>query len=446
MKLQEGVDRTRALLRRAGRRPAVVGHDVWIASGLEQALPETVLMCLQGSPAIEVLRARGIEVFCLTEHAPPEEVAGKSSLDLLQHPATRAFAQTTDPLALMVFKPNERLVAAAEGLGALLIGGDPRAARRAENKIAFMEMATQAGISVPRWEARPCDETMVFAELADQFGEPFVVQGARGNAGRRTYLVETDADLAQARAREDGKVVRIAAYARGVPFTATGLSGSEAVHNALWGWIEPCRQVTGVDWLTGDALGSCGNVWGDGAIDGCAAQAGKAVAAIAGQLAASGYAGMFGVDFVCADDAPRVIEVNPRMVASIPIATQMAIAAERAPLLMLQLLQGLGDMAALGGWAEGLSASQLIIHALAGDALDGVQSGVYQLTPGASPQYLREGCWLTDLQSDDEALLLTRSADEPRTAGKEVARIYLKSAAGENQPGLRELVSRMRAA
>jgi len=414
---------------------------------LEQALPETVLLCLQRSTAIDVLRRHGVEVFCLAEHVPPDQVAGKSSLDLLRHPATRAFAQTLEPLALMVFKPNERLEEAAKTLGATIIGGDPSAARHAENKIAFMEMARRAGIAAPRWGARRVDESLTFSATSDEFGRPFVMQGARGNAGKRTYLVNGEADFALAWEREAGKVVRVAAYADGTPATATGLNHALAPGNSLSGWIEPCRQVTGLTWLTGDPLGSCGNVWGDGTTEVCVKEIENAVGAIARELATTGYAAIFGVDFVCADGSPLVIETNPRMVASLPIATQMEVAAGRAPLLLLQLLQALGAGPAAATEEANLPpASQVIVHSLPDDSSGEVVSGVYRLDPAGEPQYLREGCWLSDLSADDEALLLIRRTGEPRTEGMEFARIYMKNGAGENQPGLREFVSQMRAA
>jgi len=86
MTLADVVARVReALAASAGgpRRPAVVAHDIWLASGLETVLPETVLMCVQRSSAIDVLRDRGIEVFCLSEHVPAVGVEGKSSADRL---------------------------------------------------------------------------------------------------------------------------------------------------------------------------------------------------------------------------------------------------------------------------------------------------------------------------------------------------------------------------
>src|SRR3982074_2590381 len=97
---------------RRAYRPAVVAHDIWLASGLETMLPEAVLMCVQRSSAVDVLRQRGIEVFCLSEHLAPDQVAGRSSADLFEHPLAIEFCLRRGPLAVMTFKPSERFEAA----------------------------------------------------------------------------------------------------------------------------------------------------------------------------------------------------------------------------------------------------------------------------------------------------------------------------------------------
>ena len=156
MNLAVAVSRAReALAASAGgpRRPAVVAHDIWLASGLETVLPETVLMCVQRSSAVDVLRNRGIEVFCLSEHMPPAEVEGKSSAHLLEHPAAIEFCKRVGPLAVMTFKPSERLEAAVRNVSGTTVGGDRAqmtAARSFENKLNFVDIAARAGLRTPR--------------------------------------------------------------------------------------------------------------------------------------------------------------------------------------------------------------------------------------------------------------------------------------------------------
>jgi predicted ATP-grasp superfamily ATP-dependent carboligase len=440
---------------RPAYRPAVVAHDLWLASGLEAMLPETVLMCVQRSSAVDVLRQRGIDVFCLSEHVPADQVAGRSSADLFQHRRAIEFCRQHGPLAVMTFKPSERFEAAVRSASSRLIaGGGSRhmaVARSFENKLHFVEIAARLGLPTPRWEVVSVTELDDYAGLARRFGERMVIQGPRGNAGQRTWMVSSPVDLEQARRRETGPSVRVAQHVGGTPFTVNGVAHREG----LLSWAEPSRQVTGEAWLTPMALGSCGNAWGEPALDPYLAGIGRATAVLGEALGTAGFTGVFGIDFVLGADGPLVVETNPRMVASLPLATQVEMAAGRVPLLLQTLLLGLGvaeDRLVEPGPVDAPAASplaptsQVIVHRLGDDPepRPATASGVYRLASHKAPQFLRPGAWLSDLAADDEVLLLIREDGEPVTVGKEYARVYMRGAGAEHTPGLRELVDSLR--
>jgi hypothetical protein len=434
-------------------RPAVVAHDIWLASGLETMLPETVLMCVQRSSAVDVLRQRGIDVFCLSEHVSAEEVAGRSSAELLEHPRAVDFCHRNGPLAVMTFKPSERFEAAVRATDGKLVAGrgtrHMATARSFENKLNFVDIAIRAGLRTPRWEVVTAED-LDYPTLAVRFGESLVVQGPRGNAGQRTWLVSGEAELEAVKAREGGNQLRVAELLDGMPFTVNAVADEAG----LLDWIPPSRQVTGVPWLTPMPLGSCGNAWGERALDPHLEAVGKATAALGDALGQEGFSGVFGVDFVDGAEGPAVIETNPRMVASLPLATQLELEAGRVPLLLRALLLGLGvpderlvAQAAAGPAAPALTqTSQLIVHRLETDppARPLMPSGVYLLRAGEPPVFLRPGAWLSDVLSDDEALLLAREPREPVTPAREFARVYVRGSAGELTPGVADLVGTLR--
>jgi ATP-grasp domain len=413
-------------------------------------LPETVIMCVQRSSAVDVLRQRGIEVFCLSEHVPADEVAGRSSADLFEHERAIDFCLRHGPLAVMTFKPSERFEAAVRSASSRLItGGGSRhmaVARSFENKLRFVDIAARLGLPTPRWQVLDVSHLDDYPGLAGRFGERMVIQGARGNAGQRTWLVSSPIDLEEARRQEAGPSVRVAQHVGGMPFTVNAV----ASRDGLLSWTQPSRQVTGEEWLTPMALGSCGNAWGEPALEPHLAEVGQATAVLGDALGRAGFTGIFGVDFVLGADGPLVIETNPRMVASLPLATQVELAGERVPQLLQNLLLGLGVAEnRLGEPALALPpTSQVIVHRLGQDAepRPPIQSGVYRLAPREIPQFLRPGAWLSDLVADDEALLLIRDAAEPVTPRKEYARVYMRGAQAERTPGLRELVIALRSA
>jgi hypothetical protein len=435
-------------------RPAVVAHDVWLASGLETILPETLLMCVQRSSAVDVLRERGLTVFCLSEHVSAEEVAGRSSADLFEHPKAVDFCHRHGPLAVMTFKPSERFEAAVRATDSKLVAGrgsrHMAVARSFENKLNFVDIAARTGLRTPSWVVLSADD-LDYASLAARYGPRLVVQGPRGNAGQRTWQVANEAELEAVRVREKGRQVRVAELIDGMPFTVNAVADAEG----LLDWTEPCRQVTGVPWLTEMALGSCGNAWGERALELHRAEVAGATAAVGDALGREGFSGVFGVDFVQGAAGPTVIETNPRMVASLPLATQVELEAGRLPLLMQAFMLGLGvPTARLVATTPAtpvappplLPTSQVIVHRLESDPAPRpfMPSGVYLLRGGETPVFLRPGAWLSDVLSDDEALLLVREPKEPVTAGKEFARVYLRGSAAEHTPGLPDLVSAIR--
>ena len=437
-------------LSRESLRPVVVAHDAWLAAGLQRALPETALACISASDAVDVLRSRGTEVFCLSDAVGPHATAGMSSLDLLRHPATAAFFAGLGPTAVIAFKPSERIQQAVEALGGRLLAAPSSAARAYENKLAFITAAERAGVPRPRWKAMRLPAE--FAGLSADFGPRVVIQGARGNAGQRTWVVSDQAGLEAVVGREQGAVVRVAEYIDGMPFTSTGVSfsapGTGLAAPFLAAQVEPCRQVTGVPWLTPEELGSCGNAWGNERVATFEGEAARCVRALAADLAASNYHGVFGVDFVEATDGPLVIEVNPRMVASLPVATELEVEAGRAPLVLLHLLEMLD--AHLHEIAEDEApdvplgtGSQVILHRLPGDADDRPPGGVYRVGRGGV-EFVRPGAGLVDLQQEGDLLVVSRRTGEPVTDRKEFARAFTRSPLGEAAPGLEALVGYIR--
>ncbi|MGI8608168.1 MAG: ATP-grasp domain-containing protein [Candidatus Dormibacteria bacterium] len=444
-------------LEREGLRPVVVAHDIWLAAGLQGALPETALACISASDAIDTLRQRGTEVFCLSEEIGATAAAAMSSLDLLRHDTAKKFFATLGPTAVIAFKPSERIEEAVGALGGRLLAAPSSAARAYENKLAFIDAAERAGVPRPRWRAMRLPQR--YSELAADFGERVVVQGARGNAGQRTWMVGDQASLDAVGVREPGALVRVSEFVEGTPFTASGVTfsapGSGLARGRLAAVVEPCRQVTGIPWLTPEELGSCGNVWGDTALDAHSHEVARCVHALAADLSARNYHGVFGVDFVLASDGPLVIEVNPRMVASLPVATELEIEAGRAPLILLHMLELLdADLDSIADRDSSddenapatplADATQVIVHRLPGDAEERPRGGIYRVDQNGAVQFVRPGAGLADLDPDGDLLLLTRRSGEPVTDRKEYARVYTRSSRGEDSPALEALVAYLR--
>jgi hypothetical protein len=195
-------------------------------------------------------------------------------------------------------------------LGVPAANSDPGVARRLENKAHFQDAARARGIPVPRSVSG-----VAGPELAANAAPPGrgVFQLARGFSGAATFPIGGPLELTELCARFRGHPCRVAEWVEGTPVTVTGvaLNGRVVLGPA-------CLQLTGLPKLTPHPLGSCGNdfsspVPSPEAVERVAQQTGE-------WLRELGHRGIFGVDLVV-DRAGRAwcIEVNPRLVASVPL-------------------------------------------------------------------------------------------------------------------------------
>lgn len=356
-----------------------LGPDPHHALGFIDLVPRLAAAAADRPPALAALAAAGLPLWALPEvrsgdgadaEGGGEAEAGRSSADLA---ATPGFAAWLDGLAVdgvlppvAVFKPSHRLEQLAAASGWRLLSAPAGLARRWENKVAFRERAAALGLRQP--PGLVVDPAMGFAAVAAALGAPFVLQAPHGYSGARTLLVADETAFAAARAALRAPRLRATGFVSGHPITLNACVTAAGV--AMSG---PFAQVTGEATLTRHGLGSCGNDWSWPGLAALDLDAYRHAARTVGEaLAAEGFRGIFGLDFVqpAAGDLPWLIEVNPRLVASVSLHAQLELAAGRVPLAARHLL-ALVDPSADGlplDLHEGpLRGGQLILHNL-GDA------------------------------------------------------------------------------
>ncbi|NNM96599.1 MAG: ATP-grasp domain-containing protein [Candidatus Dormibacteraeota bacterium] len=363
--------------------------------------------------------------------------AGRSSQALMDWaPAQQLLAGRAGGVA--VWKSSVATERLAAQLGLTLANSPAKVARRLENKAYFSAAAARAGLPVPRMVAGPAGPELRAPAL--ELGPPLVFQLAHGFSGAATYPVTSELDLDQLLLRFAGQTCRIAEVVPGTAVTVTGVAFPDQIVAG-----PACLQLTGIRVLTPHPMGSCGNdfqavVPHRSVVEGIAAQVGE-------WLREQGHRGVFGVDLVVAEDGRCwCIEVNPRLVASVPLWSLSARDLGEPSLLEQHLACfGLGQQSA--GQLH-CHWSQLIIYR-GGDAR-GPETG-----PGAaetargrlSPDggFAASGPLTLDGPAAGEAALIVRAGARP---GHELARLItdrpLTSAQGELRPEWMALVSRVR--
>jgi len=345
-------------------------HDPWMALCFAHALGAELEGVLtygdtRWESRFEALSLRAVLV-------PPCPEA--TTLGLLRDARGAAFI-TEKPSRLISFKPSRRLEERAAALGAELALAPASIAQRLENKLALLELASEASILPAPGPADPVGlppqaKITVTADLglaelraAVEAGQSeVVVQSPRGFMGRKTWSVVDETSWHSVRSELIGRPAKVARFISGRPGTinvVVDASGTVLCSS-------PIVQVTGDARLTPYRLGSCGNdfTWRPAPHP----QSGPYELArrLGPALAGRGYRGHFGIDFVVerlSDKTSRtwLIEINPRLTASMALYSAWRPVLIRAHLAVLDGsdLRCTGELPAMEG-------GQLIQHNLGG--------------------------------------------------------------------------------
>jgi len=302
---------------------------------------QLAVVCWDQSPAVGLLRDRGVEVLVLgpeLQSAFPE--APRSTVTLAQHPRCRELfdrRRALGPVGVLAFKPNRDLEQSLSGLlGLSLLAAPVPISRGFENKLKFFEKVRGHGLSLPVHRVFKRGETS-YSELAKRLGPRFVLQSGASFSGAGTWIVDSAAGFDAISARH--RRLRASAFVHGLPATVNACVTRSGV--VVGSAIE---QLTGWRSLTPHLLGSCGNIWDSPRISKRAAQHLRmATAGVGEALAAEGFLGHFGVDAIIdLGERAVVIECNPRFTASLPLDSLLSVERGEVPLWLLHAFTQLG--------------------------------------------------------------------------------------------------------
>ena len=418
-----------------------LGPDPHHALGFFDLAPRLAIAAADRPPALVALEAMGARVWSperLAAGGPggagagqdvgdAEEEGGRGSAGLAAAPGFTAWLGSlagpdSRPPPVAVFKPSHRLEQLAATAGWQLLSAPAGLARRWENKVAFRERAAALGLHQPA--GMVVDAAVGFAAVADGLGSPFVLQAPHGYSGARTLLVGDAEALQVARAALRAPRLRATAWVAGRPVTLNACVTAAGVAMSA-----PCVQVTGEAGLTRHSLGSCGNDWswpGLAVLDLSVYR--RTVRVLGEALADDGFRGIFGVDFVQPLDGgePWLIEVNPRLVASVSLHAQLELRAGRLPLAarhVMALLDPVADALPLDLHEGPLAGGQLILHNLGAGSRAWERSTGAGAWSGAAGGAEGSPACLIRQSPDATCLLLPPPADRRVAGGAEWGRI-----------------------
>jgi len=362
------------------------------AIGLEGVLPDYHIICCRKPRNIELLRKAGAKVFCI-------EKDFKNSGKILSDPEVTDYIKANSrgkKPNILTFKPSPMIEKVCEKNDFRYLGNNSKINREWEDKIKFAEITGALGVAnahsrIVKIEKERMEDLRSSLDFSE--GKKYVIQFSRGYSGNSTFVVDGEREFVSVLKKNVGRKMKIADFVEGDTYTFDVCIGS-------FGFVasRPIFQITGFPEFNGNALGTCGNDFAFGS--GLGTEARKdfqsVIKKVVDKISNVGYRGILGFDFVVGESGVHLIEVNPRLVGSVPVFTKLQLAAGEVPLLLLHILSFLDfdfrDLEIKESTRDFVF-SQLILRNVTNAPLvveKSMRSGIYKMDGGGAASFVRE--------------------------------------------------------
>ncbi|MDD3006749.1 MAG: ATP-grasp domain-containing protein [Candidatus Pacebacteria bacterium] len=409
------------------------------AIGLEGLLPDFHIICCQKTENAELIRKAGAKFFCLEKDL-------KNSGRILSDPGVVDYIKNNTQGKtpnIITFKPSPMIEKVCEKNGFRYLGNKSEINREWEDKIKFAEITTALDVANANSRTvRIEKENMMELENSLDFsrGKRYAVQFSRGYSGNSTFVVDGREKLSEILEKNLGRKVKIADFVEGDTYTFNVCIGE-------FGFLvsQPIFQITGFPECNRNAMGTCGNDFAFGSRLGSDSRddSRASIKSVAQKIASVGYRGILGFDFVVGSDGVHLIEVNPRLVGSIPIFTKLQLSDREVPFLLLHILSFL-DFNFLSLEAKEPKSdfvfSQLILRNVKSKPLTIIRpmrSGIYKMD-GDVADFVREAYYADGEMAGGEFFLECVPAGELIEPDMEYANIQVGYGIMETRNGFTE--------
>lgn len=327
-----------------------VGVTAFPRTGLSGFIPGYRIACIRRTGDLAAIR-RDVEVFCLEEaESGPLPAAGDSAA-LLSHPKTRQYlARLPKPVYLVLYQPSFEIEELARRNGWRLLANPAALRMRAGDRAFFQRLVGSLGLpavpggifSLRRFREQPYEAWSRYVGPRVVIQLPDMLRGG----GRSTFFLDSAEDLqcfkGLIRKGEWHGIrlrrVSVRKFIKGEPSSVTAcIIGKKAVISPLQ------RQIIDPPWVEGVSSNGVfgGHSWGEEMWGrDSEEEAARQVTAVARALAAMGYRGIFGLDFLVDRSSGRVVpvELNPRLTGAFPVLSQLQAVRGEVPLEFLHVL------------------------------------------------------------------------------------------------------------
>ena len=287
---------------------------------------------------------------------------------------------------------------------------------RFDDKIAFRRQAVEAGFDVPPGDVVALGE-LGPKQLA-QFGPVMIISERIGSSGNQTHFIDSAEALANKR---DELIEKLGSDAPVI--VSTFLSGpAVGTAGVIYGgkpWMShPSVMFTGIPGCSMHRFDYAGSDYAAYRLvsEKSRRKIEEFTLKIGEWVACAGYRGIYGVDFIVHEDEPYALELNPRVLGTTQLMTELEEIQGSAPTTTFwHLAEFLKPGAALDAHQDlpaelslpDLSGFQLLIRNTSSSRMrigHSLEPGIYAIQNGR-PEFIRRGYRLSDVQDLDEVLV-----------------------------------------
>ena len=351
------------------------------AIGLEKIIKNYYIICSQKSDTVSHFEEEKISVLCLNDSKIKNSgkiLANKKTIEYIKEKSGNKKA------SIITFKPSPIIQKICEENNFKYLGNNWKLNRKLEDKIEFVKITKKLKIPNAESEVIKISDNTTKATLANvAFREKFVVQLPRGFSGNSTFLIKSKKDLDEIIKKYKNRKVKSSKYLEGETWTINACVAKNKILIS-----QPIFQITGLTAYNRNKLGTCGNDYAYGKkFQPEGADTEKIFSytkKIGDYLRSLGYKGIFGLDFIVSNGEVNLIEINPRLVASIPAFTKLQIQNNEEPFLLSHILEFV-DLTPLSPPLSGgkiFNASQLILRNTKNKPIkiiESLKSGIYEI-------------------------------------------------------------------
>ena len=334
-------------------------------------------------------------------------------------PQIREFLSQGDkPQYIIPYRSTEFLGQLAEQAGGRLriLANPVEIKTRFDDKVLFRRRAVEAGIGVPPGEVVALGD--LGAKELEEFGPVMIISERIGSSGNQTHLIDSAPALSQKRDELIEKLGPDALVIVTAFLTGPALGAAGVICNGKPRMSHPSVMFTGVPGCSMHRFDYAGSDYA--AYRQVSRESRRkieeATLKIGDWIAEAGYRGIYGVDFIVHRDEPYAIELNPRVLGTTQLMTELEEIHSNAPTTtywhLAEFLDRSDDidahpdlLADLG--QPDLSGFQILIRNTSAHRVKighSLAPGIYSLKK-KSPELIRNGHRLREVQGQDEVLV-----------------------------------------